>query len=812
MAYALFHFLFFIIFLLPVFTFSQNNGNVPVGTSLVATERSTPWLSPSGDFAFGFQKLQNNGQFLLSIWYNKIPAKTIVWYPKDTRPVSRGSTVEIDAQNGLVLRDPQGSRLWRTENIVDNVSHGFMNDTGNFVIVRSDSLGIWESFKDPSDTMLPTQIIEINGMLVSQKSETNFSRGRFYLRMLSEGNLVLNTRSVSRNLGFDDEYYNSQTSDSVNASNSGYQLIFNERGSIYVLRKNGERKALTTERSIPSTSDYYHRAALNFDGVLRQYYHPKNFSGNPGWTSAQYWPDNICISVVGDYGSGACGYNSICRLQNGSPICKCPQGYSLADPNDANGHCYPMFIPSCGEDGKTGSAEDLYEMLEVSDTDWPTSDFEETSPCSVDCCKNVCLNDCFCAVSIYKDNKCWKKKLPLSNGRLDTSVNVNSFLKLKKVDVPLRRPNLPTPDKPEKDRGTLILVGSVLLGSSVFINFMLVGAVCLGFSLIYNKKITNFLRVNDAEGLNLRRFTYKELAQATDGFKEELGRGAFGIVYKGVMPMGTQTTIAVKKLDRVAQDTEKEFRAEVNVIGQTHHKNLVRLLGFCDEGPHRLLVYEYMNNGTVASFLFGDLKPNWNERTEIAIGIARGLAYLHEECSTQIIHCDIKPQNILLDEYYNARISDFGLAKLLMINQSRTLTNIRGTKGYVAPEWFRNTKVTVKVDVYSFGVLLLEIITCRRSVEDLEFGDGEDRILSDWVWDCFHERRLDTLVENDIEALNDKKRLERFVMVGIWCIQEDSSLRPTMRNVIQMLEGILQVKVPSCPSPNFNSTGSLNKQ
>ncbi|CAI9778589.1 unnamed protein product [Fraxinus pennsylvanica] len=428
MASALFNFIFFILFLLPFCTLSQNDGTVNVGTSLAATERSTPWLSPSGDFAFGFQKLQDNDQFLLSIWYNKIPAKTIVWYPKDTSPVSRGSTVEIDAQNGLVLLDPQGRRLWRTENIVDNVSHGFMNDTGNFVIARSDSSGIWESFKNPSDTMLPTQIIEINGMLVSRTSETNFSRGRFHLDLLNDGNLVLNTRSVSRNSGFDYEYYSSQTSDLGNASNSGFQVIFNGRGSIQVLRRNGERKALTTERSIPTTSDYYHRATLDFDGVFRQYYHPKSFSGNPGWTAAEYWPENICVSIIGNVGSGACGYNSICRLQNGKPICRCPQGYSLVDPNDANGHCYPKFMPSCGEDDQKGSAEDLYEMLEVSDTDWPTSDFEETSPCSEDCCKNVCLNDCFCAASIYKDNKCWKKKLPLSNGRLDTSVNKNVSL------------------------------------------------------------------------------------------------------------------------------------------------------------------------------------------------------------------------------------------------------------------------------------------------------------------------------------------------------------------------------------------------
>ncbi len=124
------------------------------------------------------------------------------------------------------------------------------------------------------------------------------------------------------------------------------------------------------------------------------------------------------------------------------------------------------------------------------------------------------------------------------------------------------------------------------------------------------------------------------------------------------------------------------------MIGQTHHKNLVRLLGFSDEGHQRLLVYEFLSNDTLASFLFGDLKPSWYQRIQIAIGIARGLLYLHEECSSQIIHCDIKPQNILLDDYYNAQISDFGLAKRLIMDQRKAQTNIRGTKGYVAPEWF----------------------------------------------------------------------------------------------------------------------------
>ncbi|KAH0729088.1 hypothetical protein KY289_000276 [Solanum tuberosum] len=173
------------------------------------------------------------------------------------------------------------------------------------------------------------------------------------------------------------------------------------------------------------------------------------------------------------------------------------------------------------------------------------------------------------------------------------------------------------------------------------------------------------------------------------------------------------------------------------------------------------------------------------------MGVARGLAYLHEECSTQIIHCDIKPQNILLDDHHVARISDFGLSKLMMINQSRTLTNIRGTRGYVAPEWFRNSQVTVKVDVYSFGVLLLEIITCWKNYENEE-SYGQEAILTDWVLDCLQEGKLEALVQSDSEPLNDKKQLERFVMIGIWCIQEDPSTRLTMRRSVKCLKDLLR--------------------
>uniref|UniRef100_A0A2N9J640 Non-specific serine/threonine protein kinase n=1 Tax=Fagus sylvatica TaxID=28930 RepID=A0A2N9J640_FAGSY len=604
--------------------------------SLTANDEVPSWLSPSGDFAFGFHQLDNKEQFLLSIWYANIPDKTVVWYANGDNPAPRGSKVELRADGGLVLNDPQGKEIWRSEPIIGSVAYGVMNDTGNFVLESSNSNKLWQSFDYPTDTMLPTQTMMRGGVLSSRKSATNFSTGRFQFRLLNDGNLVLNTINLDTKLAYD-AYYISDTYDGSNSSNSGYQVIFNESGYMYILIQNGQRSPLTPGKTVPAT-DFYHRATLDFDGVFAQYYHPKMSSNNGNWD----------------------------------------------------------FNESCEED--EDSVEDLYDFLMLIDTDWPSSDYEELNPFNEEECKKSCLHDCMCATAIHRGDSCWKKKLPLSNGRVDSSVNGKAFIKFRKGTVPSQNPPHSNPF-PKKDKKGNSPAGSVLL---------------------------------------------------------------------------------VKKLDRVVEKREKEFRTEVDVIGQTHHKNLVQLIGFCDEGQHRLLVYKFMSNGTLASFLFGGSTPSWNIRTQIAVGIARGLLYLHEECGTQIIHCDIKPENVLLDDYYNARISDFGLAKLLMMDQSQTLTTIRGTRGYVAPEWFRSTPITLKVDVYSFGVLLLEIICCRRCV-DAEMHMGEIAVLTDWACDCYQGGMLNALVEDDMEAMNDIMNLERFVKLAIWCIQEDPSLRPTMR-------------------------------
>ncbi|GMH00081.1 hypothetical protein Nepgr_001920 [Nepenthes gracilis] len=800
--FFLFFFLFTLI-VLPLRAVGQNDGNVEVGASLSATTTTnSSWLSPSGDFAFGFRNLYDSHHlFLLSIWYAKIP-DTIVWYAgNDGVLAPEGSKLVLTPNSGLVINDPQGNVLWLSPKSAGLVSHGFLNDTGNFVIKDDQNGVLWQSFDHPRDTLLPTQIMETDGVVSSRVSEANFTRGRFQLRLLEDGNFVLNTWSLVTDFSYATAYWMTGTNDPNNSTNSGYRVIYNEFGNMFVLRRNGIKFDLLPDSIVPA-KDYYHRATLNFDGVLAWYYHPRNVTGgnNSGWSIIKSVPDNICLRITGEVDSGACGYNNICEIGDDQrPSCKCPPGFSLLDPNDKYGSCKPNFKQnSCEEEGNGG-----YRLEQLTNTDWPTSDYDQLVNFNAEQCKNSCLNDCFCAVAVFRldTSTCWKKKLPLSNGRKDSTVTATAFLKVTDISTDDDNPEGPVPPNPDpkSNRKRLNYLVSVLLGTSVFMNITLFAGIGLGIFYFCNRQLSHARggKVNGEN--NVRHFSYKELQEATNGFKEELGRGAFGVVYKGMVGStpDVRRFVAVKKIDCVSsKEADREFKTEVNVIGQTHHKNLVRLIGFCEEEEQRLLVYEFMSNGSLAGFLFGEFKPSWVERVRIAQGVARGLFYLHEECITPIIHCDIKPQNILLDEYHNARISDFGLAKLLMLNQSQTQTVIRGTKGYVAPEWFRNNPVTAKVDVYSYGVLLLEIVCCRRNISAEMMKGEEGAILTDLAADCYQSRTLDALLHDDAEALADLPRLERFVMVALWCVQEDPTMRPTMRRVTQMLEGVVEVAIP----------------
>ncbi|KAK7312347.1 hypothetical protein VNO77_36135 [Canavalia gladiata] len=287
-----------------------------------------------------------------------------------------------------------------------------------------------------------------------------------------------------------------------------------------------------------------------------------------------------------------------------------------------------------------------------------------------------------------------------------------------------------------------------------------------------------------------RWYTLKEVELATRGFAEGnvIGEGGYGVVYRGVLQ--DCSVVAVKNLHNNKGQAEKEFKVEVEAIGKVRHKNLVGLVGYCAEGPRRMLVYEYVNNGNLEQWLHGDVGPisplTWDIRMRIAIGTAKGLAYLHEGLEPKVVHRDIKSSNILLDKNWNAKVSDFGLAKLLGSEKTHVTTRVMGTFGYVAPEYASTGMLNERSDVYSFGVLLMEIITGRSPI-DYSRPPGEMNLV-DWFKAMVASRRSDELVDPLIEIPPSPRSLKRVLLICLRCIDLDVVKRPKMGQIVHMLE------------------------
>lgn len=291
----------------------------------------------------------------------------------------------------------------------------------------------------------------------------------------------------------------------------------------------------------------------------------------------------------------------------------------------------------------------------------------------------------------------------------------------------------------------------------------------------------------------------------TDHFKHKLGQGGYGTVFKGKLP--NEKLVAVKMLKKSSNSDREEFINEVGTIGRIHHVNVVRLLGFCADRYERALIYEFMPNESLEKFIFSldDKNPllGWEKLQDIAIGIAKGIEYLHQGCDQRILHFDIKPHNVLLDHNFNPKISDFGLAKLCSKEQSIvSMTAAKGTMGYIAPEVFSRNfgNVSHKSDVYSFGMMLLEMVGGRKN-SSTAVENTSQVYFPEWIYNRLHQgEELQLRIVEEGDAAISKK----LTIVALWCIQWYPVDRPSMNSVVQMLEGSLEnLMVP--PNP-FGST------
>ncbi|XP_048437901.1 probable LRR receptor-like serine/threonine-protein kinase At5g10290 isoform X2 [Pyrus x bretschneideri] len=292
----------------------------------------------------------------------------------------------------------------------------------------------------------------------------------------------------------------------------------------------------------------------------------------------------------------------------------------------------------------------------------------------------------------------------------------------------------------------------------------------------------------------LIRFSWRELQLATDNFSEKhvLGQGGFGKVYKGVLSDNTE--VAVKRLtDYERPGGDAAFQREVEMISVAVHRNLLRLIGFCTTPTERLLVYPFMQNLSVADRL-REIKPgepvlDWPTRRQVAFGTARGLEYLHEHCNPKIIHRDVKAANVLLDEDFEAVVGDFGLAKLVDVRKTNVTTEVRGTMGHIAPEYLSTGKSSEKTDVFGYGIMLLELVTGQRTVDFSRLEEDDDLFLLDHVKKLEREKRLDAIVDRNLNDSFNVQEVEMMIKVALLCTQESPEDRPLMSGVVRMLEG-----------------------
>ncbi|XP_047955239.1 G-type lectin S-receptor-like serine/threonine-protein kinase SD1-13 [Salvia hispanica] len=658
---------------------------------------------------------------------------------------------------------------------------------------------LWESFSHPTD-------IQVQGMLLSQnvrtgkqvlltawKSATYPGIGSFTTgldAMSGPPQLVTwnegrpHWRSAPWNglifLGIKEMFY---------AYLEGYLQLKNDSAGnfFYELPQNN---AFSTIITLVNSSGIASRKVWN--GVEKR------------WHTGGAYPGNEC-----DF-HGKCGVFGSCNAIV-SPICTCFRGFEPVNADEwgrgnwTNG-CRRRNQLQCGEDG-------FERLRHMKVPDFPKPSYSRVQ----DECRTRCLGNCSCIAYAYDINiGC----LFWSDTLIDTQefdgVGVDLYVRLSASEF-----------DSHKGRKLYIIigvaVGFVCISILMFVAWWFIvkrkgskaqDSIILEARQMFTTDSTAIVLKNESKEVNigdLPKFTFKMLANATNQFHVTnlLGRGGFGPVYKGVL--ANEKEIAVKRLSAESGQGMQEFMNEVIVISKLQHRNLVKLLGGCVEKEEKILIYEYMPNKSLDAYLFGSTNStkkllDWNMRSSIIEGIGRGILYLHRDSRLRIIHRDLKPSNVLLDQDWNPKISDFGMARIFGGNEDHGSTaRVVGTYGYMAPEYGMEGRFSEKSDVYSFGVLILEIIKGKKNTH--YFNDELSLSLIGCAWKMWSEGNGLSFVEESIASRETEEEMVRCIQIGLLCVQEHPNDRPSIEIVLSMLSRDI-VELPLPKQPVFAENGS----
>lgn len=690
----------------------------------------------------------------------------VVWSANRDHPVGENATVQLTEVGDLVLYDADGTLVWSTNTADKYVAGMNLTSSGNLVLFDHTNMELWRSFDHPTDTLVIGQILQELQKLMASTSVTNWTDGKFYLTALPDGMYVF--AGIYTPLA----YYRSPTGGNVITNRSAYVALKN--GSLEVFTSFRETEAPDYQIQLPRDDYGLEFLRLEWDGHLRLYQW-----GNNSWVSSDVFDmsntTDPCAHPL------ACGEYGICS----DGQCSCPDAalgqsglFDLIDPRELNRGCLPTGSLSCGSAQKPR----LLVLPNITSFNgvynWTTNEEQ---------CKLSCLNDCSCKASFFQHTNTSSGFCFLASDIFSMiSVNARSYSSNFRSFAFVKVHGATHKSVLSKEKTAVVSV----VGSSTCVALVIVAVL-----IVLRRKRAEPLEdediINQLPGLPTR-FSFVKLKLATDDFSRKIGAGGSGSVFEGQIG---DKHVAVKRLDGMSQG-EMEFFAEVQTIGSINHIHLVRLIGFCAEKSHRLLVYEYMPNGSLDRWIFQKHQGaplDWKTRLRIITEVAKGLAYLHSDCRQTIAHLDIKPQNILLDEQFTAKVCDFGLAKLIDREQSSVMTRFRGTPGYLAPEWLTSV-ITEKVDVYSFGIVIFEILCGRRNLDYSQ--PEESRHLISLLQDKAKDDQLMDLIDprsTDMEFHFDE--VFRMMNLAIWCLQVDSHRRPSMSMAVKILEGTMDVEI-----------------
>ncbi|CAL5041250.1 unnamed protein product [Urochloa decumbens] len=764
-------------------------------------------VSKGGSFEVGFFRPAGSSDrnYYVGIWYKKVVSqrqRTPVWVANRAAPVSdpASSKLAVAADGNLVLTNEAGKHVWSS-----NVSSSYSGDvvavimdSGSLVLRRHSNDGevLWQSTDHPTDTWLPGVRLGMNKItgevqhLASWKSSIDPAPGLFSLGSDPNGSsqyfLTWNGTGFW-STGVWNGYIFAGVPEMMSHAKYYFEFVSDANGSYF-----------TYSQQDPTAIS---RVVLDVSGQVRLImWLPSTGEWMVIWTE----PHKLCDVYA------VCGAFGVCTENNEpEPSCSCPAGFRPSSQGDweLGDHsrgCRRNHPLQCDDVGANSSMHDKAKdgdafllapgiSFSLAGISLQRNNPSPAQASSAKGCRLACLRSCNCTAYSYGSHcSLWFGDL-LNLQRVDDTAGMDHlYLRVSAMDVPL-----------SKGHKRMVIFVSIASVASILV-LSVIASVAVIRTLRRRQRSVAFTQAA-SEGGNLVAFKYSDMRRATRNFSKKLGGGGFGSVYKGTLP-GSHAAIAVKKLEgRVSGVGEKQFRNEVRTIGVIQHVNLVRLRGFCSHRGERLLVYDHMANGSLDRALFGGAAPalSWPARFRIAVGAARGLLYLHKGCRDCIIHCDIKPENILLDGNLVPKVADFGMAKLVGREFSRVLTTVRGTVGYLAPEWIAGVPVTAKADVYSYGMVLLEIVSGRRNARcwaDTEQGpsfSGYFPLVAARMVSGGED--LAGLLDERLRGDADAAELERMCRVACWCVQDDEARRPTMEQVVQALEGVVAVEVPPVP-------------